>query len=244
MLDLDLQVRGASATSWAMCGTFVVAIALMTLSRHIPVVRRRRRPELVVATVIMGVLTVVFVLAVTVNERVSRALGRAPGFSDRLPIWEAAGNGFLDRPAIGWGWLAAWRSDEFLSSIPVALPSYYGSHSSYLDIALSGGVVAIVIATAMAWFGFRSVVGMAAAPDVMSAVPFALFASIAVGWTQESFFVGNYFLTAFLVAAMSGHMWLTPHDPGRVRGGAPQLEDRALDAPRRGRPLTPWVRSG
>ncbi len=202
VFDLDLQRRAQSTTSWLMLVSFLGTVVVLTVANALPWSRARPAFGVVVGRVILVACTIAFLVAVILNDEVSRAFDRPPGFHDRLEYWEADLEGALNRPVLGWGWMAAWHADEFRVDLPPAIATDIWSHSAYLDVALGGGVVAVLLGIVLAVNGSRSAGAVLRRGDVSSAVPMAVVVAVAIGCTQESFFVGNYFLTALLVAGL------------------------------------------
>ena len=110
-------------------------------------------------------------LTIVADERVSSLFGRASGFTGRDLYWSETGQAFVDRPVVGWGWLAPWHSPEFRADLFVDLASETWSHSAYLDVLAGGGILAGILLGIALWSGWGSVVREFMAGAVMTAWP-------------------------------------------------------------------------
>jgi O-antigen ligase len=130
------------------------------------------------------------------------------GIGGRENLWMASVDGFLERPLFGWGWMAAWESLTFFPRELWLWRERTGpwSHSSYYDIALGGGVVAVVL---FASFVAASLGGhrRLAAGRRLGSIYAGLAVLVLAASTQESFVIGNHVLLALLVGALTGP-WL------------------------------------
>jgi len=217
--------RGRRAAALVVCVALHVVVALGT------------RSETTVAACVIGLAIVVLVGAAAngaeqgVAERawwtvrwmvvlvpwavalLARWFGRFTrpfGIGGRENIWMASVDGFLERPWFGWGWMAAWESLTFFPEELWLWRELTGpwSHSSYYDIVLGGGIVAVVlfaafVATSLS--GHRHV-----APEGrLGSVYAGLAVYVLAAATQESFIIGNHVLLALMIAGLTGP-WLAP----------------------------------
>lgn len=129
-------------------------------------------------------------------------------FNSRASLWSVNWTGIVEKPWVGWGWMAARLTPQF---------SYKGTwwaawdtvwtHNGYHDILLGGGVVAGLLFTLWILCSVRQITfghGNVEFP-VLMLIYYVLFAS-----TQESFFIGSHFLWALLVCCLS--IQLDKHD--------------------------------
>lgn len=133
--------------------------------------------------------------------------GRVETFSDRSTIWSLNWSGFLQRPILGWGWMAAWDVPHFRGQGVwwAVSPDNSWAHSGYFDLLLGGGVVALAL---FVFWVVASYLNVDDRPQhssrskhqVLAAVTLSLFVMAMA--TQESFFVGSHFLWATLVASL------------------------------------------
>jgi len=122
--------------------------------------------------------------------------------NSRRAFWSLSWSAILEKPWVGWGWMAAWRSPDFYN-YGLWIPEWdtVWSHNGYHDILLGGGAVAGALFFLYLWFGSVNLRNRAlhvALPTVM------LIAFVLAAATQESFFIGSHFLWALLVAALFG----------------------------------------
>jgi len=127
--------------------------------------------------------------------------GETATFNSRRALWSVNWSGFLEKPWLGWGWMAARFNPAFFKQGTwwAALETQW-SHNGYHDLLLGGGVPAAVLFALYLWFASREFdrVGVAVALPRMALAVFVLAAA-----TQESFFVGSHFLWALLVASLA-----------------------------------------
>ena len=88
--------------------------------------------------------TWLLILNVRANE-ISKIFNESAGLSGRTEIWAAGWEGALKHPLWGWGWMSAWFSSSFRTSLPTDAASYYWSHSAHLDVALGTGLIGLFI---------------------------------------------------------------------------------------------------
>lgn len=154
-----------------------------------------------------SVITVIIAVMLRTIVTSGSFFGRVETFSERSTIWSLNWSGFLQRPVIGWGWMAAWDVPHFRGQGVwwAVSPDNSWAHSGYFDLLLGGGVVALAL------FVFWVVASYLSVDDrpqnssrnnnhMLAAVTLSLFVMAMA--TQESFFVGSHFLWATLVASL------------------------------------------
>ena len=121
--------------------------------------------------------------------------------NSRRVFWSQSWLGILEKPWLGWGWMAAWRNPEFFR-LGFPPPDWVNtwSHNGYHDMVLGGGIVAGLIFCAYLILGWSATSHSAIR---VSSLDMLLAAFVVVAATQESFFVGSHFLWALLVAALT-----------------------------------------
>lgn len=125
-----------------------------------------------------------------------------PLFSSRQQIWSANWTGILEKPGLGWGWMAAWNTPGFAS-----LGEWWNiwdttwSHNSYHDVLLGGGIPALVFFIVFVALAGGSFVALSTNNEIY--VRFCLAVFVLVAATQESFFIGSHFLWALLIAVLT-----------------------------------------
>jgi O-antigen ligase len=138
-----------------------------------------------------------------------RAIGGFGGVStevatlnSRRAFWSLSWSAIQEKPWLGWGWMAAWRSPDFYN-FGLWIPEWdtVWSHNGYHDVLLGGGVFGGVVFALYLYFGsleFRL-------RSVDETIPkLLLSAFVLAAATQESFFIGSHFLWALLVATLVG----------------------------------------
>ena len=118
--------------------------------------------------------------------------------NSRRSFWSLSWSAVLEKPWLGWGWMAAWRSPDFYN-FGLWIPEWdtVWSHNGYHDILLGGGVFAGLFFVLYLWFGSADM----RIRSVSVALPRMLMAAFVLSAaTQESFFIGSHFLWALLVA--------------------------------------------
>ena len=130
--------------------------------------------------------------------------GETIDFNGRSELWRYSWIGFLERPILGWGWMSAWRTPNFLKHDRWWTITNTGwSHSGFMDVLLGGGVFAgLALVAALLWSGYRHL-EFATTETAAQWTPAIMFFVLATA-TQESFFVGNHFLWVLFVAAVAG----------------------------------------
>jgi len=158
-----------------------------------------------VATFLIIAVTVAVMLRTIVIS--GSFFGRVETFSERSTIWSLNWSGFLQRPILGWGWMAAWDVPHFRGQGVwwAVSPDNSWAHSGYFDLLLGGGVVALALFAFWVVASYFSVDDRPQASsqeksEVVAAVTLSL--SVLAMATQESFFVGSHFLWATLVASL------------------------------------------
>ena len=213
LFDVDMQRASRSATSWVVLLLTVSVVVLYHAVAATPWFNRRAEARAIIAGVILVGATAAFALAVALQSRVSELFDRSPGFDSRTSYWRVDFHGVRAKPVFGWGWFAAWRTPEFRSFLPINLSDQIWSHSAYFDVVLGGGLVAVVLGAGLAVAGSRSAASAMNRHDPASALPLALVVAIGFACTQESFFVGNHFYTALLVAGLCAGLARDPATP-------------------------------
>jgi len=140
---------------------------------------------------------------------VLREIGSVSGVSvevatlnSRRAFWSLSWSAFLEKPVLGWGWMAAWRNPDFFDAgfwIPAWDVAW--SHNGYLDVLLGGGVIGGALYAVYVWLGARN---LSFRDSQTSWLSMLLLSFILAAATQESFFVGSHFMWALLVALLVG----------------------------------------
>lgn len=148
---------------------------------------------------VLGVVLFVSLIAVGGFGGVSTEVAT---LNSRRAFWSLSWSAILEKPWLGWGWMAAWRSPEFYNyGLWIAEWDTVWSHNGYHDVLLGGGAVAGVLFVLYLWFASSEMHTRSLRSALPSVFVTAFVLSAA---TQESFFIGSHFLWALLVAALSG----------------------------------------
>ena len=221
LFDLRMQHGARSVTSWI---ALAVAVGTWALWAAVRVWRGRRRvrPTLTALGRLHLLLLAVGCGVIAISAtRVSRVFDRPPGFDSRDLYWRADWRGVRIHPLRGWGWLAAWSTPRFRLGLPGPISTDYWSHNAYLDLALGGGVVAVVLFAAVIVLGFGASARVAGSSEPLALWPLCIASAVAVAATQESFFVGSHFYWLLLVGAFThAESSLRPELPGSADGRA------------------------
>ena len=142
------------------------------------------------------------------------------GIGGREGLWLLSYDGFLERPWFGWGWMSAWETPNFLPrelwtwQKTVAGP---WSHSSYYDILLGGGLVAVALFLAMVLWALRHH-AIEISHIRFGSVYTVLFVFVLLSATQESFLVGNHFFMVLFIAGLFGPVFASAVRDGVIAG--------------------------
>ena len=150
----------------------------------------------------LALLAVFAVVALRLIGDATSLSGEAATFNSRRALWSVNWSGFLEKPWLGWGWMAARFNPQFFKQGTwwAAVETQW-SHNGYHDLLLGGGVLAAVLFVLYLWMSSRRFDRM----PVSVALPrLALVAFMLAAATQESFFVGSHFLWALLIASLAG----------------------------------------
>jgi O-antigen ligase len=131
-----------------------------------------------------------------------RLVGQESRFNSRSQSWAFSWDGVLDKPLVGWGWMAAWRTRTFFQRDGWwDLGDVSWSHSGYFDILLGGGFVAGALFLALIIVsGLR--LHRIALVEPLGQLRYAVAFFVLAAATQESFFLGTHFMWALLVWAL------------------------------------------
>jgi O-antigen ligase len=198
---IEMWRSGSQTSPVALVVAVTACLAWFILNKalshfHAPTAVRRRAAALTLSAFAAAV--VLFLMNIGRLPFLSR---EDATFNLRGPIWSTNWSGFLEKPWLGWGWMAARHTTDFfrLGKWWVALPTVF-SHNGYHDLLLGGGVLAAVLFVLYLWFASREFDRV----DVAVALPrLALVVFVLAAATQESFFIGSHFLWALLVASLA-----------------------------------------
>lgn len=153
------------------------------------------------APITLTLLAIVAVIALRQIGDATNISGDAATFNSRRALWSVNWSGFLEKPWLGWGWMAARFNPAFFKQGTWwAAAETQWSHNGYHDLLLGGGALAAVLFALYLWMSSRRFDRM----PVSVALPrLALVVFVLAAATQESFFVGSHFLWALLIASLA-----------------------------------------
>ena len=142
------------------------------------------------------------------------------GIGGREGLWVLSFDGFLQKPWFGWGWMSAWETPNFL---PRELWNWQRdiagpwSHSSFYDILLGGGLVAVTMFIGLLMWTMKHHASQLPLMHVgQTYTVFGLF--VLFSSTQESFIVGNHFLMVIFIAGLFGPVFHSAVRSGVIAG--------------------------
>lgn len=116
------------------------------------VARNRQKPGSAIERLFaMGVVVILGTAFLLMRFTPQEAFGVSiePSFTGRKVLWAAAWEGALQRPWTGWGWVSGWFDPAFRDSVLPLIgdraPRFYWSHSTWLDLSLSVGLVGLLL---------------------------------------------------------------------------------------------------
>ena len=182
----------------AAAATVVVWLVLRWIFLHVKLLGRLAPFAAAVTLVLLGVALFAVIMALPSTTTVSADVAT---LNSRRVFWSQSWLGILEKPWLGWGWMAAWRNPEFFR-LGFPPPDWVNSwsHNGYHDMVLGGGIVAGLIFCAYLLLGWSA---MGRSATHISSLDMLLAGFVVVSATQESFFIGSHFLWALLVAALS-----------------------------------------
>jgi O-antigen ligase len=154
------------------------------------------------APLVLAVSAVVLFFALRIVGGVGGVVTETRAFNQRSGLWTLSWQGFLEKPWLGWGWMAAWNDPLFLSSQAGSTWMTWGmqwSHNAYQDLLLGGGAPAALFFVLYLWFASQA---MSPSNPVNVVLRMFLAVFVLAAATQESFLIGSHFLWALLVAVL------------------------------------------
>ncbi len=160
-----------------------------------------RRWQNVAAPIAMAIAAVAVFVALRTIGGLASVSGETATFNSRGGLWAQSWAGFLEKPWLGWGWMAARRTLDFdrVGKWWAVIDTEW-SHNGYHDLLLGGGVLAAVLFVGIVFFGVGSIDQTA---SLRTTVPsFLMISFVLAAATQESFFIGSHFVWAMLIAML------------------------------------------
>jgi O-antigen ligase len=205
LFGASMLVHARSKTSIGGAVAFVAVWVFWTIARSFS--RRNKLVQSRLKTVVYPIFIIGFSLLTYMTMRMQEVVlgvfGEVSEFNGRSAMWHYSWTGFLERPIMGWGWLSAWRTPQFMNrDLWWSFADTGWSHSGIMDVLLGGGLIGgALFAAALIWGIFRHMdhVTTTLASQWTPAIIFFVLGAT----TQESFIIGNHFLWVLLVAAVS-----------------------------------------
>jgi len=198
---IEMWRSGSQTSPAALCLAALVCLIWCASRIFVTRVDKLRALSGHVAQLVLTVFSIVAFLAIRFSGGSNARDGAAGIFNSRRALWSVNWSGFLEKPWLGWGWMAARYNPDFffLGEWWVAFETQW-SHNGYHDLLLGGGVLAAVLFALYLWMSssrFDRMPVSVALPHV------ALVVFVLAAATQESFFVGSHFLWALLIASLA-----------------------------------------
>ncbi len=207
LLDSYLLLRSGSSTSFGAIIVFGLVWLFWTLirwwQRHKNIAPKQML-RVVYTSFLLGTVILTLV-GFRFQSALLNRLGRNIDFNGREVLWRFSWSGFKDKPIIGWGWMSAWRTQEFFTNREFwwSLTNNYWSHSAMMDVLLGGGIVgATLLVVAIVWGGARQLGSVCS--EISGQWAFAATWFVIAASTQESFIIGNHFMLVLLISSMIG----------------------------------------
>jgi O-antigen ligase len=208
LFDSYLLVRSGSSTSLGAVMVFGLVWLFWSVirwwQRH-KNISPKQILRMVYPSFLLGVIVMTWV-GFRFQSVLLNRLGRKIDFNGREVLWRFSWSGFKNRPIIGWGWMSAWRTQEFFKDREFwwALTNNYWSHSAMMDVLLGGGIIgATLLVFAIIWSGARQLGSVCS--EISGQWAFAATWFVIAASTQESFIIGNHFMLVLLVSSMIGY---------------------------------------
>ena len=205
ILDSHIFIKTGSLTSLLAAVWFVAIWCIWTFVRNQKLQKRISSHNLQKFVYPIWLAASIFVcwIGFSFAQPMMKLFGKNDFFSGRGAIWHFNWTGFLERPLIGWGWMAAWSTPEFLKrDLWWTVTGAQWSHNGYLEILLGGGLVAgLLFALYIAWSGYEKLDQVC--ESNYGQWSYSMSAFVLVSATQESFFIGNHFLWALFIACLT-----------------------------------------
>ena len=130
-----------SRTAWVVTILAVILAATLSLAG-----RRAWRPS-TLASVFLGAISVLAAAVFTFSASGLRLLGRDATLTGRTDIWQAAADAINERVLQGYGWGALWSEGTLVTEQMWSQVGFrfQHAHNGYLELALQGGLVAVLL---------------------------------------------------------------------------------------------------
>jgi O-antigen ligase len=122
---------------------------------------------------------------------------------ERIFAWDFSWTGFLERPWLGWGSGVAWSNPVFRRlDLNWTVEKIGHSHSAYLEVLLSGGIIAGILLGAYLFAALFRLANLSD-PQLTDVMRIAVVFFCLIAALFEPFIVTNYFLWPILVMVLA-----------------------------------------
>jgi O-antigen ligase len=203
LFDLSVLVRTRAFTSVLSVVLAAILISAVFAGSRMtnPENHQRLWTAFVLGSTALVVAVIVFLYVF--GSSVSGRLFPKSVLQERIFAWEHSWTGFIERPWLGWGQGVAWSNPTFRRlDLYWTVENIGHSHSAYLDVLLSGGVVAGLLAGTYILFAmFRMAVAERPGFENLCQLTIAMFCLVAAIF--EPFIFSNYFLWPILIMVLT-----------------------------------------
>jgi O-antigen ligase len=199
---IELWNSGSQTSPSALAVAFLACLGWLVVRRVMIGLRLPAGVRSLSAPLVLAVSAVVLFFALRIVGGVGGVVTETRAFNQRSGLWTLSWQGFLEKPWLGWGWMAAWNDPLFLSSQAGSTWMTWGmqwSHNAYQDLLLGGGAPAALFFVLYLWFASQA---MSPSNPVNVVLRMFLAVFVLAAATQESFLIGSHFLWALLVAVL------------------------------------------
>jgi O-antigen ligase len=153
--------------------------------------------------VLTGGLITLLVVLYKFSSIVSGKLLPKSVLQERIFAWDFSWTGFLERPWLGWGSGVAWSNPVFRRlDLNWTVEKIGHSHSAYLEVLLSGGIIAGILLGAYLFAALFRLANLSD-PRLIDVMRIAVVFFCLIAALFEPFIVTNYFLWPILVMVLA-----------------------------------------
>lgn len=203
LFDISVLIRTRAFTSILSALVAVIVISVVFAGSRLSNLEHRQRlwTAFVVGSTasVIAAITFLYLFGSTISGR----LFPKAVLQERIFAWDHSWAGFIERPWLGWGQGVAWSNPIFRRlELYWTVENIGHSHSAYLDVLLSGGVIAGVLAGTYILLAMsRLAVTTHPRFENMCQLTTAMFCLVAAIF--EPFIFSNYFLWPILIMALT-----------------------------------------
>lgn len=203
LFDISVLIRTRAFTSILSALVAVIVISVVFAGSRLSNLEHRQRlwTAFVVGSTasVIAAITFLYLFGSTISGR----LFPKAVLQERIFAWDHSWAGFIERPWLGWGQGVAWSNPIFRRlDLYWTVENIGHSHSAYLDVLLSGGVIAGVLAGTYILLAMsRLAVTTHPRFENMCQLTTAMFCLVAAIF--EPFIFSNYFLWPILIMALT-----------------------------------------